>query len=121
MLCESSPLFGPMWILRSPSESVNVTCIPVNEKAFTIGRIGNGLIYCHFPLKMCLECDLNVCDDKSVSRRHAELKFNASGFPVLSDLSSKFGTFVNGRKLDAATALRSGDSIKFGGAGSDFM
>lgn len=63
---------------------------------------------------------MNISDDKSVSRRHAQITFSSSG-PLLNDLSSKFGTFLNGQKLQSISLMKSGDSIKFGGATSDFM
>ena len=53
--------------------------------------------------------------DTEVSRRHAELKMDAeSGEYVLVDLDSSNGSFVNNRKLEAATALQNGDRILLG-------
>lgn len=69
------------------------------------------------------ESSLNLVDDRSVSRRHAQLHFSreASRWEIV-DLNSRFGTFVNGAKLsaDAGTALKPGDLIKFGGLSSEF-
>lgn len=58
------------------------------------------------------ECQL-VLEDGRVSRRHARLRWNGSGWS-LEDLGSKNGTSVNG--LPAAGAeLRHGDWLSFGG------
>ena len=115
-----------MWILRSRTENVNVTCIPVKEE-FTIGRIGNDkeekrrkkVIY-YIPLG----CNFNIVEDKSVSRLHALIHFNQSK-PILTDPQSKFGTLVNGEMVERGKTggkiICSGDTIKFGGAGSEFM
>jgi len=50
----------------------------------------------------------------SVSKRHAELGMD-QGRPVLTDLGSTNGTFVNGRQADH-TPLADGDVVQFGGS-----
>ncbi len=52
-----------------------------------------------------------VLHDSKVSRNHAELEWNGTGF-TLRDLSSANGTFVNGQRLVNATRLlHDGDEI----------
>ena len=51
-------------------------------------------------------------DDESVSRRHARLRITA-GAVRLEDLDSKNGTFVNGRRVEAAE-LADKDEIRLG-------
>ena len=53
-----------------------------------------------------------VLPDHKVSRRHCE--FDLSGeLPVIRDLGSKNGTFVNGSRV-AETELRDGDVVRLG-------
>ncbi|HZY97349.1 MAG TPA: FhaA domain-containing protein [Candidatus Cybelea sp.] len=53
-----------------------------------------------------------VLVDPSVSRSHAVVEIDAAG-PVVRDLDSTNGTFVNGRRI-TAQALRDGDELLFG-------
>ena len=48
-----------------------------------------------------------------VSRRHATLARRSGGWRV-ADHGSTNGTFVNGRRLSAAVALKDGDQVRFG-------
>jgi signal transduction histidine kinase len=59
-------------------------------------------------------CDI-VLDDRTVSRRHAEIKVDESGV-TLVDLGSSNGTFVNGQRVERYT-LAAGDAITIGGHG----
>jgi pSer/pThr/pTyr-binding forkhead associated (FHA) protein len=52
-------------------------------------------------------------DDPEVSRRHAVVRVRAAGVEI-EDLSSLNGTFVNGRRIAAATTLAAGDTVKVG-------
>jgi DNA-binding winged helix-turn-helix (wHTH) protein len=52
-------------------------------------------------------------DHPSVSRRHARISIGA-GAAMLEDLTSRNGTFVDGRRLDAPTEIRHGALIGFG-------
>ena len=52
-------------------------------------------------------------NDVSVSRRHARVSVH-HGVAVIEDLQSRNGTFLNGRRLDAATELHDGDLIGLG-------
>ena len=51
--------------------------------------------------------------DPELSREHARISLE-DGRPMIVDLGSTNGTFVNGRRLDAPTELRPGDRIKVG-------
>ena len=51
-----------------------------------------------------------------VSRRHAELKLGA-GRCLVADAQSRFGTFVNGQKVDAPVEVRVGAHIQLGPGG----
>ncbi len=114
-----------MWILRRPAESNFVYCIPVGRD-FTIGRIGKFKdgrdVDCVCLLLVFLECSLTITDDKSVSRKHASISLpSANQTPLISDCGSKFGTFVDGNAVKTERALRNGDTVKFGGAESEFV
>ncbi|MGW4380019.1 FHA domain-containing protein [Kitasatospora sp. NPDC004531] len=54
--------------------------------------------------------------DATVSRRHAELRFE-DGRWLLHDLGSANGTFVNDRRLAGGTVVRPGDRLRFGRLG----
>ena len=59
-------------------------------------------------------CDI-VLDDRTVSRRHAEIRVSETGV-VLADLGSSNGTFVNRQRIEQHT-LAAGDAITIGGFG----
>ncbi len=54
-----------------------------------------------------------ILDDPKVSSIHAKFTFEDDQF-VLWDFGSKNGTFVNGERIRAATALKENDVIKIG-------
>ena len=54
-----------------------------------------------------------VINDPEISRRHARLINQGSGFMV-EDLGSTNGTFVNGQRLVGPNVLRPGDVVTFG-------
>lgn len=56
------------------------------------------------------ECDI-VLESAIVSRQHAELYLEDSGYRV-KDLESRNGTFVNGKLIGGPTLLNDGDSIR---------
>jgi len=72
--------------------------IPVHGPEFCIGRDGS--------------CDLCVTN-MSVSRRHA-LLMTYDGQPVVRDLGSRNGTFVNGKVVRDECALRHNDTLRVG-------
>ena len=57
--------------------------------------------------QLCLESD-------SVSRRHALIRKLADGSYSITDLRSRNGTEVNGRRIDAAVEIKNGDRIRIG-------
>jgi DNA-binding CsgD family transcriptional regulator len=56
------------------------------------------------------ESDIALEGDRGVSRLHARLE----GW-CITDLGSRNGTFVNGSRITAPTALRPGDEVRIGG------
>ena len=50
----------------------------------------------------------------ATSRHHAKIVVNGNDVTI-EDIGSKHGTFVNGERITAATALRTGDEIRIGG------
>ncbi len=58
------------------------------------------------------DCDVSL-KLAAISRRHAAITVDG-GRAVVRDLRSKNGTFVNGRRVDAAVELRDGDEIRLG-------
>ncbi|MDQ6780308.1 MAG: FHA domain-containing protein [Candidatus Eremiobacteraeota bacterium] len=58
------------------------------------------------------ECHI-IFDDATVSKQHARL-YLLEGRPFVEDLHSTNGTTLNGRRIDAAAALRRGDRIGLG-------
>jgi pSer/pThr/pTyr-binding forkhead associated (FHA) protein len=59
-----------------------------------------------------------VIDDRSVSKRHAVLSWNAESKRCsVADLHSTNGTFLNAStRIDGETVLRDGDILSFGDA-----
>ena len=55
-----------------------------------------------------------VLKDPELSRRHAALRPTDDGIEI-QDLGSTNGTFVNGRRIEAATRLGAGDTVRVGG------
>lgn len=53
-------------------------------------------------------------DDQTVSRRHAGLRRGKENAYVLSDLDSKNGTFVNGKRVTCPLPLSDGDLLSLG-------
>jgi ABC-2 type transport system ATP-binding protein len=58
--------------------------------------------------------DVILSQDTEVSRRHATFTPAGAGLTV-QDLGSTNGTFVNGRRIEGAVALNTGDKVKIGG------
>lgn len=75
-----------------------VRVIPIEEAAVTFGRdLGNRV----------------VLSDPDVSAHHAVVQRGAEG-PVVRDLGSTNGTFVNGERVEGARALLHGDELALG-------
>ena len=94
-----SPTDAELW--RSENQVLELMLAdrrhPIHESV-TIGRSSS--------------CDITI-EDPEMSRRHAEVT-NHEGTLALSDLGSTNGTRVNGRFIDAPTALTVGDIIRIG-------
>lgn len=58
------------------------------------------------------DCDLRLADP-DVSRHHCLLRLRGEE-PVLVDLGSSNGTFLNGRRVRSQAALTNGDEIRVG-------
>jgi pSer/pThr/pTyr-binding forkhead associated (FHA) protein len=52
-------------------------------------------------------------DDITVSRRHADVQRQGSGY-VVRDAGSLNGTYLNGRRIDSEEILRHGDELQVG-------
>ena len=53
-------------------------------------------------------------DDDEVSRSHARISLERSGFCAIEDLGSTNGTFVNGLRISGPQTLSVGDAIEVG-------
>lgn len=74
--------------------------IPVNRPEFVIGRNSN--------------CDYSIENCRSVSRRHVKIqRALETGTITVTDLKSKGGTFINGKRLAAnvPSPLQAGDTL----------
>lgn len=60
------------------------------------------------------DCDVVLAGDETVSRRHAALHRTPQGWTAV-DLSSRNGTYVNGRRIDPSALLGSDDRLRVGG------
>jgi DNA-binding winged helix-turn-helix (wHTH) protein len=80
------------WLIGATAE---VALIPGEN---IVGREGDGVI---------------LVKSSTVSRRHARIMLDATG-GMIEDLGSKNGTYVNDRRVDAATRITDGDQIRIG-------
>lgn len=55
-----------------------------------------------------------LSEDVEMSRRHAHVRRGSGRGWVIADLGSRNGTYVNGRRIDAETPLRAGDTVDVG-------
>ncbi len=60
---------------------------------------------------------LRTVADTIVSKRHALIAFAPDGAATVTDLGSRNGTYVNGRRVEGATALALGDRLMLGWQG----
>jgi Response regulator containing a CheY-like receiver domain and an HTH DNA-binding domain len=79
---------------------------PLDGAAVTVGRSP--------------EAGVRLGGDAAISRLHARLETIDGGW-TLSDLGSRNGTFLNGRRLETPMALRPGDEIRIGAWRLDFV
>jgi predicted component of type VI protein secretion system len=56
-----------------------------------------------------------LADDEEISRSHARISLDRSGYCAIEDLGSTNGTFVNGLRISAPQTLSVGDTIEVGG------
>ena len=56
-----------------------------------------------------------LADDEEISRSHARISLDRSGFCAIEDLGSTNGTFVNGLRLAGPQTLSVGDTVEVGG------
>jgi len=56
-----------------------------------------------------------LADDEEISRSHARISLDRSGFCAIEDLGSTNGTFVNGLRLGGPQTLSVGDTVEVGG------
>src|ERR1700694_6034329 len=56
-----------------------------------------------------------LADDEEISRSHARVSVDASGFCAIEDLGSTNGTLVKGLRISAQQTLPEGDTIEIGG------
>ena len=64
--------------------------------------------------------DLRLSGSPALSRHHATFHFEGDA-ASLEDAGSRNGTFVNGRRIDGAVELASGDRIQIGGVHCKFL
>jgi hypothetical protein len=88
---------GPALVVRSGGGRAGEHFIPQGDRT-TIGRSPDNDIF---------------LDDVTVSRKHAVV-LQSGGELRIEDLGSLNGTFVNRRRIDAATRLESGDEVQNG-------
>ena len=55
-----------------------------------------------------------LADDEEISRSHARISVDTSGFCAVEDLGSTNGTFVNGLRISSPQTLSEGDTIEVG-------
>lgn len=55
-----------------------------------------------------------LADDEEISRSHARISLDRSGFCAIEDLGSTNGTFVNGLRVNGPLTLSVGDTIELG-------
>ncbi len=111
---------GSLEIVTLPVDStVELEQTPVASRGrrFQLRMVSGAPAYGVYPIDAEIEIGRNEeCDvflvDPSVSRRHAVIDLDA-GWPVVHDLGSTNGTFVNGERIDSRR-LAVGDSVRFG-------
>jgi hypothetical protein len=92
--------------LRNPRTQGSTALLVQDSALFTIGRVPGANL---------------TIDSDHVSRVHAAIKCcPAPEDPVVVDLGSIRGTFVNGRRITAPTPLRNKDTVAFGDTSTSF-
>ena len=52
--------------------------------------------------------------DKSISREHCQLSVKSREWLLLEDLESRFGTHLNGARIESPTLCKTGDLVRIG-------
>lgn len=60
------------------------------------------------------DCSISLPHDAAVSRQHARFTW-IQGLPMVEDLGSRNGTFLNGARITQARPVSSGDEVRIGG------
>ncbi|EOD08002.1 hypothetical protein EMIHUDRAFT_465691 [Emiliania huxleyi CCMP1516] len=92
-----------MWLIADGSQTLGRLPVPGSEGPYTVGRHESA--------------DVTVTGDKSISRKHLELRVGEDGRTLrLTDLGSKFGTSVDNSKVDpgGTASLVDGASLSLG-------
>lgn len=89
----SKPVFGYFIFLDDQSQK-----FPIQTKSLKIGRHSDN--------------DFRLNND-SVHRHHAHFRYDGNNKPIITDLNTVNGVFVNGQKVQSAD-LKSGDMIELG-------
>jgi pSer/pThr/pTyr-binding forkhead associated (FHA) protein len=97
--------------LREPDPRRSRARLRIDGRTTTLGSQGG-------VLGRSREADIQV-EDANVSRKHAEIRPSGASWTV-RDLGSTNGVKVNGRKIQGAQSLKSGDTITIGTARIDF-
>jgi predicted component of type VI protein secretion system len=56
-----------------------------------------------------------LADDEEISRSHARITLDRTGFCAIEDLGSTNGTFVNGLRISGPQTMSVGDTVEVGG------
>lgn len=101
----------------SPEASVIVIAHPQNQMLGTRFRFRSGTTVI---LGRSPAADISLPEISSMSRQHARLRYRAESV-VLEDLGSTNGTYVNDRRIEEPTVLRSGDRFQVGAVHFKFL
>jgi DNA-binding winged helix-turn-helix (wHTH) protein len=106
--------FGYAFRDARPEHAVGRKPIHRKDARFRLAWIGGGLGLTDGEYVLGRDPELAVfLDSPDVSRRHARISV-AGEQATIEDLESKNGTYVSDRKLQAATRLADGDTIRLG-------
>jgi diguanylate cyclase (GGDEF)-like protein len=105
-------------IRESPHASLMPSVATAAVPSLTVISGGTGKRVCTLPpgqatvIGRGTDADLRL-EDCRVSREHAKITIDSKGTPVLEDLGSANGTFVNGSRIQRQE-LKEGDQLQFG-------
>jgi pSer/pThr/pTyr-binding forkhead associated (FHA) protein len=94
---KKAPVAATRLVMTAPAEHKGTTFDLGRE--LTVGRAAG--------------CHVCVADDTFVSQLHARV-FQQDGQPMVEDLGSTNGTYLNGRRLSAPSPMRRGDQLQVG-------